>query len=176
MNRRPAHPLAAPIRQAREVTRIALVGLTLAGSVSPGCIEINGGAAELSWALRSVDGASVETCGEVRIADVRLCWQAVEEGSASAVGGECASGQRRDFPCGESSGITGFDLPSGETAFWIEPVCQDGGPAGAGTYQVPPPIVRNVEEGEIVSLSSLLLVVNPPGDGCPAAGCTCVRP
>ena len=72
--------------------------------------------------------------------------------------------------------MTGFDLDTGSTAFWIEPICTEGDPAAAGTYQVPPPIVRNVEEGQIVSLNSLLLVVSPPGGECPADGCTCMRP
>jgi len=174
MNRRPAHTIHAPIRQTRELTRIAL-WLTLTGPWISACIEIDGGAAELSWSLRSQDGASIETCADVRVQLVRLCWGPAD-GQVLGSGQECRSGQRRDFPCGESSGITAFNLEPGPTAFWVEPVCIDGASADAGTYQVPPPIVRNVEEGQIVSLNSLLLVVNPADRACPPVGCTCVRP
>jgi len=180
MNTRGAHPAHPRIRRCRHRgTRIATIAapwLTLIGSWTSGCIEIDGGAAELSWSLRSTDGDSVEACQDVDIRDVRLCWEPVADGSVLGGGGECQSGQRRSFPCGESSGVTGFNLDPGPTAFWIEPICTDGEPAAAGTFQVPPPIVRRVEEGEIVSLDSLLLVVNPTDGTCPDAGCTCVRP
>jgi hypothetical protein len=179
MNTRGAHPAHPRIRRRRgPVTRIATIAapwLTLIGGSSTGCIDIDGGAAEVSWSLRSADGDSIEACQDVDVRDVRLCWEAVADGSVLGGGGECQSGQRRSFPCGESSGVTGFNLDPGRTAFWIEPVCIDGDPADAGTYQVPPPIVRTVEDGEIVSLNSLLLVVNPTDGNCPSAGCTCVR-
>jgi hypothetical protein len=177
MNARRAHPVRAAIRPARPVTWIAGMVLTLSGCWISACIDIQGGAAEVSWSLRSQEGESIETCQEVAIRDVRLCWEPLADGSVLGAGGPCRSGRRRNFPCGESSGITAFDLDPGATAFWIEPVCDDGEPAGAGTYQVPPPIVRNVEDGQIVSLNSLLLVVSPPGgeSPCPPAGCTCVR-
>lgn len=176
MNSRPAHPVRTRIRQTREVTRFAALWLTLIGPLGSACIEIDGGAAELSWSLRSQEGASIEACADVRIRDVRLCWEPLADGSVLGGGEECRSSQSRDFPCGESSGITAFNLDPGPTAFWVEPVCLDGESAGAGTYQVPPPIVRNVEEGQIVSLNSLLLVVNPSDGDCPPAGCTCIRP
>jgi hypothetical protein len=171
---RPAHSLHASIRQGREVTRIAAFCLTLSGCWISGCIEIDGGAAELSWSLRSQEGESVDSCHSALIDDVRLCWEPVEDGSVLGSGGPCRS-LHRSFPCEESSGITAFNLDPGETAFWIEPICDDRRPADAGTYQVPPPIVRNVEDGQIVSLNSLLLVVSPTGDVCPSTGCTCVR-
>jgi hypothetical protein len=159
------------------VTRIAAAALwaVIAGSSGSGCIEIDGGAVELSWSLRSFDGAAV-TCGDARVEEMRLCWVPLADGSTSAGGGACSAGQLRGFPCEESSGVTGFELDPGVTAFWIEPVCRDGDPAEAGTYQVPPPIVRSVQEGRIVSLNSLLLVVSPPSGECSGAGCTCVRP
>lgn len=178
MNRRPAHHVTASIRHPREVTRLVShwTALLIACLCNLGCIEIDGGAVELSWSLRSFDGASVQACPDARIQSVRLCWETLPDGSTSAGGDACRATQRQKFPCGEYSGVTGFDLPPGSTAFWIEPVCTDGEAADAETYQVPPPIVRTVEEGKIVSLNSLLLVVSPPASDCPPAGCTCVRP
>lgn len=174
-DRRPAHTLSASIRQGCQVTRIVAVCLTLSGCWISACIEVDGGAAEVSWSLRSEDGDSVDSCGTALIEKVRLCWEALDDGSVLGGGGPCRSGHQRSFPCEESSGITAFNLPPGQTAFWIEPVCDDGEPADARTYQVPPPIVRNVEDGQIVSLNSLLLVVSPTNDVCPPTGCTCVR-
>lgn len=172
MNRTRMAVVEPPPCRLSTVTRIALI---LAVGC-PGCIEIDGGAAELSWSLRSFEGASLDVCDEARVDDVRLCWQPLipdDAGPEPSV--RCAPGRRKTFLCDDASGITGFDLEPGSTSFWIEPVCRDGEPATPGTYQVPPPIVRTVEEGRIVTLNSLLLVVGPPGTDCAEAGCTCVR-
>jgi hypothetical protein len=174
MNTAVTTSVEARIRQPRGVTRIAMLWVTMIACW--GCIEIEGGAAEVAWSLRSFEGVAVEACADARIGDVRLCWEPAGDGSVSAGGGACRAGDQRRFPCEESSGVTGFQLDPGSTAFWIEPICIDEEPAAEGTYQVPPPIVRTVERGEIVSLNSLLLVVSPPGDDCPAGVCTCVRP
>ncbi len=177
MNGRPAHASRTRILHPGEVTRVAaLCAAITVGGPGAGCIQIDGGAVELSWSLRSFDGASVAACSDVRIRDVRLCWEPLADGSTPTAGETCQGALSWTFPCDESSGVTGFSLPPGSTAFWIEPVCTDGASADAGTYQVPPPIVRMVEDGKIVSLNSLLLVVSPPGSDCPSEGCTCQRP
>jgi len=173
MNTRSSPPVPAFIRRPSAAGRIALCVIAV-GSSGTGCIDINGGAAEVSWSLRSFEGEAVETCGEVEIRDVRLCWEPLTDGGTTA-GEDCRREARRSFPCDESSGVTGFQLDPGLTAFWIEPLCTDGQPADPVTYQVPPPIVRMVEDGKIVSLNSLLLVVSPDRDGCGANGCTCMR-
>ena len=147
----------------------AVFVLTLAAGASA-CIEIEGGAVELSWSLRSFDGERVDSCADARIEEVRICWQAVEEGPSTGV---CQGSQ--SFPCGEENGVSGFEIAPGRAAFWIEPICLDGSPADLGSYQVPPPIVRTVEDGKIVTLNSLLIVVTPFRSTCPEAGCTCVR-
>lgn len=145
--------------------------LTVLAAGSTACIEIDGGAVELSWSLRSFDGDRVDSCAKARIDEVRVCWEEVESGSSTGI---CEGSQ--SFPCGEENGVSGFSIAPGQTAFWIEPICVDGSPADPGSYQVPPPIVRTVDDGKIVTLNSLLIVVTPFGSSCPDAGCTCVRP
>lgn len=175
MNRRSTEPVQAPIRRPPGVARLAPCAAAMAAVLGAGCVEIDGGAVELSWSLRTFGGAAVESCGEAAIQDIRLCWEPLEDGATTTEGAVCRAGQRRRFSCSDSSGVTGFVLDPGRTAFWIEPVCDDGEAADPGTYAVPPPIVRTVQEGKIISLTSLLLVVSPPGDTCPAGGCTCER-
>ncbi len=175
MNRRSTEPVQAPIRHPARVSRIAVGLAAVAAALGTGCVEIDGGAVELSWSLRTFGGSAVESCTEAAIQDIRLCWEPLADGATTTEGAVCRAGQRRRFSCSESSGVTGFDLDPGATAFWIEPVCDDGDAADPGTYEVPPPIVRTVQEGKIISLTSLLLVVSPLTGGCPAAGCTCER-
>ena len=150
-------------------SRTSLLRIALLASLSGACIEIDGGAVELSWSVRSFDGTDVEACSDARVDEIRICWQAVSEGS-----GSCTSSE--EFPCDEENGVSGFEIAPGETAFWVEPICVDGDPADPTTYQVPPPIVRTVEEGKIVTLNSLLIVVHPLDSSCSDIGCTCVRP
>lgn len=170
VNSEPAAPVYPAARALARVTGIAALLVVIGSS---GCIEIEGGAVELSWSLRSFDGQPVDSCDDARLDRVRICWQAVEEGET--LDAACRPGQFDDFPCGEENGASGFEIAPGRTAFWIEPLCEDGGAATAGTYEVPPPIVRTVEEGRIVTLNSLLIVVTPEGSPCPPSGCTCQR-
>lgn len=122
-----------------------------------GCVKIDGGAAELSWSLRDQGGDSIETCGEANIQAIQLCWNPVADGGDDAV--RCQPPNIQRFMCGDFTGVTGFEIEPGETSLFIEPVCDSGDPPTFGSYEVPPPIVRSVEEGRIVTLNSLLIVV-----------------
>jgi hypothetical protein len=147
------------------------IPLAVLAALATGCIEIDGGAVELSWSLRSFDGERLDSCAKALIDNVRVCWEPVD--GAGTITGECNASQT--FPCSEENGVSGFEIDPGSTAFWALPICRDGGVADEGTYQVPPPIVRSVEDGKIVTLNSLLIVVTPLGETCPDAGCTCIR-
>jgi hypothetical protein len=161
--------------RARTVASALAISAALAG-----CVEVDGGAVELSWSLRSFDGEPVD-CGDADVRAVRLCWRA-------APGGEtlpaiCDGAGAIDFDCGDQHGSSRFELASGRTGFLVEPLCADGEPAASGTYQVPAPIVRDVTEGEVVALSSIAIIVsdNHPDDNdkppiCgPSGVCTCQR-
>jgi hypothetical protein len=143
--------------------------------LAPACVDIQGGAAELSWSLRSFEGGPVADCVDAGITSVRLCWVGAGDGGEQA--GSCDPDRQATFDCDAEHGATGFNLPDGPTAFWIEPICDDGDPATPGTFQVPAPIVRRIEEGKVVNLSSLAIVVGE--DGSPTCGptgeCTCQR-
>lgn len=151
----------------------ALLASVLALSVPAGslaaCYDVTGGAAELSWSLFDVEGDKV-SCGAVDVDQVRLCWAATAPGGA--LPSTCRSAQQDDFACGDEHGATGFSLPEGATAFWVVPVCADGAVADPGTFQTPAPIVRDVQDGRVVTLTSLAIVVADPAT-CAAGECTC---
>ncbi len=116
-------------------------------------MQIEGGAAELSWSLRDSCGGNAN-CGDsgVDITRIKLCWYPLDQDDGTP--GQCPNFQ--DFACSKSTGVTSFDIAPGSTALFIEPIFG----SGAQSYQVPPPIVRDVEEGRVVTLNSLLVVVN----------------
>jgi hypothetical protein len=122
-----------------------------------GCVDIDGGALELSWSIRDFDGAA-RSCGDVDFDEVRLCWESVGD---SVVTQECAlrdATRHAVFPCLDAHGVTRFVVDPGPTAIWIEPLCGDG--AVATDYVVPAAIVRDVSRGEIAILNALLVVAD----------------
>ena len=135
------------------------------------CVDINGGASELTWSLRTFEGERQrDSCSKAKISKVRLCWNEVTNANTG-----CRPGKFREFDCEAETGVTLFEIEPGPTRFRIEPLCADGQVAAENTYQVPPEIVRTVTEGEVVTLDALLIVVTDP-DTCTGAECTCVRP
>jgi hypothetical protein len=155
-------------RQTREMfaaprtSWLALVAMSLAVT-SVACVEVNGGAAELSWSVRDFEGERIDDCRrkdkddniKVHVPRIRLAWKAVPDGGD---GIDMDPDDWDDFPCSDGRGITKFSIPPGQQMLWIVPVC-DGGPS-MGNYQVPPPIVRTVEEGTVTTLDALLVVAD----------------
>lgn len=139
--------------------------LVLMAALWSGCVEINGGAVELNWTLRGFNGENIgdqtERCEMPGVKDVRIVW-VHQEGLGTGFS---------QFPCVDGQGTTPFEIPDGQVAFSTQPVCCDGTPGPAGSYQAPAPIVRAVTLGQVVSLRTLLIEVEPqagPQATCPA--------
>ena len=136
-----------------------------------GCVQIDGGAIELSWALRDFDGDSAE-CIDMRIDVVTLCWR------DAFIGGplECDPGSSRDFVCEVEQGATAFEVQTGDQSLWIEVSCSNtSARAERSTYDVPAPIVRTITDGDIITLNSLLVIAARPDsqENCGDRPCTC---
>ncbi|WP_428264404.1 hypothetical protein [Haliangium sp.] len=144
-----------------------------------GCVEVDGGAVELSWTLRDFSGDPIreEDCGgdircvceATRIGWIRLHWQIEGEGT-----GERAADGFWDFVCEDNRGATNFSVPPGRQLLWIAPICSDGSLPDSG-YEAPPPILRVVDLGAVATLDALLIAVDEctcPGGGAACAGAT----
>jgi hypothetical protein len=142
-----------PFMHGVQVARIGFLLLLVLGTA---CVDVQGGAVELSWTLTKSNGDGT-TCGPSGIDEVRLCMRWCDDGTI-----DCTSGAHvgcpSSWPCERSHGTTLFDIPAGRKALWIEVSC--GGDAGTGSHvQVPEPIVRDIVEGEVTQLNALLIVV-----------------
>ena len=74
------------------------------------------------------------------------------------------------FPCGEERGVTRFDLAPGVAELWLEPGCEST--LDPIAYRAPPPIVRTITEGEVITLDTQLIEVRA-GNCLPEDPCTC---
>jgi hypothetical protein len=118
------------------------------------CVDVDGGAVELSWKLRPASSSLEDKfvdCdsgqpGTNPVTRIRLDWD---------VNGVLGS---RSWRCDDNHGVTGFDLPEGEALLSIAPVCAEG-PASEATYTAPAPIMRRVIAGDTVTLGAVEIVL-----------------
>jgi hypothetical protein len=122
----------------------------------------DGGAVELSWALREhsqgfvgceVDGNRAGA-HDNDVMFIELEWT-VERDGVVEVGSDT-------WPCNnndERHGVTEFEVPEGDASLAVFPKCSDGQRAAAATYRAPAPIRRGVKRGEIVTLGALVIEI-----------------
>lgn len=121
-----------------------------------GCNDVDGGAVELSWKLRPASSNLPDKfvgCDSGKpdtgpITAIQLDW---------SIEGTTATGSY-EWPCDDSHGVTGFDLPPGEALLSVKPICATG-PALPASYIAPAAERRRVNLGETVSLGAVELVV-----------------
>jgi len=128
--------------------------------LSTACVEIDGGAVEISWVIRSETGSAITDCGcaSPSIATVRL--------KLTGVGGTiedyqpCAGNAHCDFPCGRQTGSTPFNIKEthGDERYQVSIAAV--GTDGTELLQVmtPAPILREVARGQPTEVESMQLV------------------
>ncbi|MCG8420519.1 MAG: hypothetical protein MJE77_21500 [Proteobacteria bacterium] len=138
------------------------------------CVEVKGAAAEFSWSIRTFSGQPVASCSEARINSVHLRWN-TDASQSDPEPDDCTPDTRCvAFKCSANRGVTDFVIDEGRQLLWIEPICDDARRPDAATFTVPPPIAREVSNGEVVTLNSLLIVAQTTGCSS-ATSCTCMR-
>jgi hypothetical protein len=133
----------------------------LAAGALAGCVDISGGAVELSWGITKPNGDIVRDCAGVGLAKVRL------EGYAAP--GPCGGPGTSpaflaEWPCSEFHGSTEFNIAEGRYCMFITPVCANV--ADTPSASVPSPIVRQITLGEVAQLNALLIVTDDTGEAC----------
>jgi hypothetical protein len=142
--------------------RMIPLGLALAAAIAVGgCVDVNGGAIEASWVLRTSDGRAISDCGcaSPEIARVRFVAQPV--GDDEDLGADVCAGQPGcEFLCRSQRGATPFFVPTGRYAISLAPLDEGGAAliAGAsGTVRVPAPILREVVSGRPTQLDAVAI-------------------
>jgi hypothetical protein len=158
------------------VSRRLLV-ILIAAAAAGGCVEIDGGAVELSWTLRDSDGKQND-CQSARIDQIRICWSPLADDASTSGTLSCQVAREdggierlyRAFDCEQNRGVTRFEVPPGPNALFVSPLCV-GAQEPTGPFNVPAPIVRTVVKGEVVTLDQILIVAS--NHQCVADQCTC---
>ena len=150
-------------RAGRIAVYVIEIAMSLGATAGVGCVDVEGGAVELSWSVRDTEGVAsscrIGGADLPELSHVRICWQPLEEdGELTEI---CIPQLSERFRCELEHGVTGFEIDPGETAVWIEPLCEDGSLPRADAYEVPAPIVRTIESGSVATLSALLIVAAP---------------
>lgn len=136
--------------------------------VHAGCDPVDGGAVEVSWDLRTTRGGDTD-CDRAGVTAIRLWWEVKR---TLPDGGTRVTRRFDEFPCGNARGVTVFDLPPGEAALWLRPVCAGGVEPPESTFRAPAPIVRMITVGEVVTLVTQVIEVKVT-DCTPEAPCIC---
>ena len=117
------------------------------------CTSVDGGAVDLSWRLRTLEGHEISDghhgCQDTGIERMRLHWQIDEPG------GEMGSAA---WACEDVRAITGFEVPAGNALLRIEPECADA-PADPASYEAPAPIAREITTGDVITLNAVVVSV-----------------
>ena len=142
------------------------------------CVEINGGAVEVSWVIRSRAGSAITDCGcaSPSIATVRL--RLVRVGGALAGATPCANQAQCDFPCPRQTGSTPFNIPETQGTEKYEVSVVAVGADGSTLPEVltPAPILREVVRGQPTEVESMQLVANCATECLMNSSGVCARP
>ena len=134
--------------------------LLLLSSLSTACVEIDGGAVEISWVIRSKAGSAITDCGcaSPSISAVRLDLTGV--GGAVDKKKPCAANAQCDFPCARQTGATAFNIPETHGDERYQVAITALGMDGSPLLQVmaPAPILREVVRGQPTEVASMQLV------------------
>ncbi|HVZ72450.1 MAG TPA: hypothetical protein VHJ20_08755 [Polyangia bacterium] len=125
-----------------------------------GCVQINGGAVEVSWEVHANGRAITDcSCANPAIAKVRI--DLVGKGGSIDGTTPCAGQAQCEFSCQRKTGATPFDIPEtkpGET-YGISIVAV--GPDGVDLPRdvAPDPVYRSVVRGQPTEVEAFLLDV-----------------
>ena len=122
-----------------------------------GCLQIEGGSAEVSWVLRNSDEKAV-SCKEAGIAKIRFV---VLEGEGQDATDLCDTGQigRCVFDCKDGHGTTPFRIPPGHYFFGLEAMDATGMPLSPDKVSLPAPVLRRVLENQVLDLGVWQIVL-----------------
>jgi hypothetical protein len=63
------------------------------------------------------------------------------------------------FPCGNRHGVTAFEVTTGRASLRLQALCENATAVDPTDFEAPPPIVRTITAGDVVTLETQLIQV-----------------
>jgi hypothetical protein len=140
------------------ILRIPIVALGCLLGALGGCVQIDGGAVEVSWVVHAEGRAITDcSCSNPQIDRVRI--KLVGRGGSIEGNRPCDGRAQCEFSCQRQTGATPFDIPEthGDERYEVSviPLGKDG----ADLLQIvtPAPILRSVTRGQPTETEAFLL-------------------
>jgi hypothetical protein len=142
------------------MTNLSIVLATLGFLVVPfgGCVQISGGAVEVSWVVHANGRAITDcSCSDPQIAKVRI--NLVGQGGAIQGTTPCAGQAKCEFACQRQTGATPFDIPetTGDEQYAISVVAVGTEGQDLPQVQAPAPVLYSVVRGQPTEVEAFLL-------------------
>jgi hypothetical protein len=143
----------------RSIHKLPLIALgLLIESLVGSCVQIDGGAVEVSWVVHANGRAITDcSCADPEIASIRI--EVVGRGGLIEGTTPCAGRAQCRFACQRQTGATPFDIPEthGDEMYAISVVAVGKDGADLPTIQAPAPILRTVVRGQPTEVEAFLL-------------------
>jgi hypothetical protein len=169
-----------PVDQIKMRPAVAFLSLTCLLAT---CVEINGGAVEISWVIRSESGSAITDCGcaDPAIAKVRLVLVGNGVPGTPFHGSTPCAGQAQcDFPCSRQTGSTAFNIQEtrGDERYEVSVVAigTDGSELPQELVKTPALILREVVRGQPTEVESMQLVADCAAECLMNSSGVCARP
>lgn len=125
-----------------------------------GCLEMDGGAVEVSWVIRDAHQRG-QSCSQAGIHQVRV--EVIQQTDGGVVNlctarriGKCT------FSCKDGNGATPFRIPSGSYYFGLMPLDSEGNEMSPGLVQVPVMARRSIDDGQMLDLGVWQMALTVP--------------
>jgi len=147
------------------IVALGLLAGSFMGGCVGGCVQINGGAVEVSWVVHA-NGRAITDCscavaptadvGAPPIAGVRI--EIVGQHGAIDGARPCAGRAQCQFACQRQTGATPFDIPEthGGEMYAISVVAMDKDGADLPGIAAPAPILRTIVRGQPTEVEAFL--------------------
>lgn len=152
----------------RPSMRAALAGAVALVVSLVACVDVDGGAVEASWVVRTEDGRAIGGCGcaDPSIDRVRFRVLRVGTGGDGATGEDACAvlGAKCEFSCDRNTGATPFRVAPGRYLVSLVPIDAQGqdltlpSAERTRTVGVPAPVLRDVRTGQASQLETFLIV------------------
>ena len=160
----PSVRIIGPADGRRRVGRAVCLVVGAVVGACAGCVQIDGGAIEANWVVRTYDGRAMHGCGCAEPAIARVRFVVTDADPMRSPVDVCAGRSECEFSCNSQRGATPFFVPAGRYAVSVAAISPGGtavpASGGATGVKLQAPILRDVVYGQPTQLEAFAIEAN----------------